>query len=319
MLFINITMNENIYALFDDVFLSDFSIDDEGVKKTLDLGQYGKLETYSLFPGIVIAYIDIDLDNYDNMFVEGKLPSRLLEINHCFNGRYAYTVGDDRIIYFGKGDLCISVHEMTKTLSDFPLGFYNGIEIFIDIDIANEYIKDYIDFDLIEFYEELENSQGYVLVRSNKQIDHVIGELYGVDERIRLSYYKLKCLELLLFFSITKFVHDDGISLSKKQVEIVENVKKDLISDLETRLTIDELADKYGISKTTLKNCFKEVYGKPIYKWRKEYKLDYACKLIEEGQYAISEISKMVGYSSHSKFSQAFKEYVGVSPSDYEK
>ena len=77
------------------------------------------------------------------------------------------------------------------------------------------------------------------------------------------------------------------------------------------------MASKYGVSKTSLKNCFKEVYGKPIFKWRKEYKLDYACRLIEEGNHSISEISKMVGYASPSKFAQAFKEYVGSTPSEF--
>lgn len=117
------------------------------------------------------------------MLIEETSPFRLLEINHCSNGRYAYTVKDDKIVYFGKGDLCISVYDLTKTLSGFPLGYYKGLEILIDIDVANEYIKGYIpDFDLIEFYEKLESSQGYVFVRSNEQIGHVIGELYSVDE-----------------------------------------------------------------------------------------------------------------------------------------
>lgn len=313
-------MNENLYGLFENVFVADYSLIGDDDKKIIDLGKYGKLETYSLFPGIVIAFIDINMEHYDDIYIEEKLPSRLLEINHCLSGRYSYSVDDDKIIYFGKGDLCISVYELTKTLSDFPLGFYKGLEIFIDVDVANDYIKNYIpDFDLIDFYEGLEKSKGYVLIRSNDKIDHVIGELYNVENRIRLPYYKLKCIELLLFFSITNFTAQDNISLSKKQVMIVENVKNDLMINLGSKITIDELSDKYGISKTTLKNCFKEVYGKPIYKWRKEYRLDYACKLIDEGSNSISEVSKMVGYSSPSKFTQAFKDYVGCTPSDYRK
>ncbi len=317
-----IIMNEKLYDLFDVVLKSDFSMKQHDNKTIIELGEsseYGKMETYSLFPGIVLAYMNMDIENMEEVFVEEKIDSRLLEINHCSRGRYAYTVGDDKIIYFGRGDLCISIYDLTKTLSEFPLGYYEGLEIFIDIDVANEHIKNYIDFDLIEFYETLEKNKGFVLVRSNERIEHVIGELYSVDERIRESYCKLKCLELLLFFSITNFSRDESISLSKKQVEMIENVKKDLIRDLDNRITIDQLADKYGVSKTTLKNCFKEVYGKPIFKWRKEYKLDCACRLIEEDEHSISEISKMVGYSSPSKFSQAFKEYVGCSPSEYKK
>ena len=316
-------MNENLYGLFDRDLLSEFSIIDEGSKKIIEIGkdaEYGKMETYSLFDGSIIAFMDINIDNIENVFFEDKLPSRLLQINHCVNGRYSYAVGDDKIVYFGKGDLCVSIYDLTKTFSDFPLGYYNGLEIFIDIDVANEHIMESIpDFDLIKLYESLEKSNGYRLFRANEKINHVIGELYCVDDRIKDSYFKLKCLELLLFVSIARESKIESISLSKKQVNMVEDVRNDLISDLESKITIDELADKYGVSKTTLKNCFKEVYGKPIFKWRKEYKLDYACRLIDEEQLNISQISKMVGYASPSKFSQAFKDYVGCTPSEYKK
>lgn len=316
-------MNEKIYKLFDQVFQTEFNIITDGSKSTIILGEneeYGKMETYSLFPGIIIGYIDMHIENMEEAIIEEKLDSRILEINHCSDGRYAYAVGDDKIVYFGKGDLCVSIYDLTKTISEFPLGYYKGFEIFIDIDVANEYIKDYIpDFDLIDLYENLEKSNGYVLVRANKKIDHVIGELYSVDERIKEPYFKLKCLELLLFFSIADIEKSEIIPLSKSQTEIVEKVKNDLISDLESNITIDQLAQKYDISKTALKNCFKEVYGKPIFKWRKEYKLNYARKLIEDDDLTISEISKKVGYSSPSKFTQAFKDYLGCTPSEYRK
>ncbi len=316
-------MNENLYGMFDKVLQSEYSIIEEGSKKTIELGKsakYGTMETYSLFDGVIIAFMDINIGNNDNIFFEDKLSSRLLQINHCVKGRYSYALGDDRIVYFGKGDLCVSIYDLTKTISDFPLGYYEGLEIFIDIDVANKHVKSLIpDFDLIELYESLERSKGYRLLRANEKIDHVIGEIYCIDDRIKEPYFKLKCLELLLFVSIAREAKTESLSLSKKQVDLIESVKNDLTNDLESKITIDELADKYGISKTTLKNLFKEVYGKPIYKWRKEYRLDYACRLIEDGHLNISEISKKVGYSSPSKFSQAFKEYVGCTPSEYRK
>jgi AraC-like DNA-binding protein len=316
-------MNENLYKMFNKVLQTEFAITDDGSKRTIELGkdgEYGKMETYSLFDGIIIAFMDISIDNIDSVFFEDKISSRLLQINHCAKGRYSYAIGDDKIVYFGKGDLCVSIYDLTKSISDFPLGYYKGLEIFIDVDVANEHVKRLIpEFDLIELYESLEKSKGYRLVRANEKIDHVIGELYCVDDRIKEPYFKLKCLELLLFFSIFNKPKTESLSLSKRQVDIIECVRRDLVDDLESRITIDELAAKYGLSKTTLKNCFKEVYGKPIFKWRKEYRLDYACRLIEEDNLTISEISKKVGYSSPSKFSQAFKEHAGCTPSEYRK
>ena len=314
-------MSENFYDLMSKTFKKEVDFTEKDGKILLDFGEGGKLEMHTVFPGIALAFIDIKLDKSSDLFIENAtINKRLLEINHCIDGRYAYQVKGDKLIYFGKGDLCISIYDLTKSISDFPAGFYRGLEFFIDVDVSNDYIKEFLpDFDLIDFYENLEKNNGYVLVRANEKIDHVIGELYGVDERIQESYFKLKTLELLLFFSITHFSETHHKSLSINQANIVENVYNDLTANLDKSITIDELADKYDISKTTLKNCFKEVYGKPIFKWRKEYKLDYACKLIKEDEYTISEISQMIGYSSPSKFTQAFKEYVGMTPSEYRK
>ena len=214
-------MNENLYGMIDKVLQSEYSIITDGSKKTIELGKdakYGKMETYSLFDGIIIAFMNININNIDNVFFEDKLSSRLLQINHCAKGRYSYAVGDDKIVYFGKGDLCVSIYDLTKTISDFPLGYYEGLEIFIDVDAANKHIKGLVhDFDLIELYESLEKSKGYMLLRANEKIDHVIGELYSVDDRIKEPYFKLKCLELLLFVSIASESKTESLPLSKKQ------------------------------------------------------------------------------------------------------
>lgn len=61
-------MNENLFELFGDVFVTDFSITGDDHKKIIDLGEYGQFETYSLFPGIVLAFIDINLQNHENVY-----------------------------------------------------------------------------------------------------------------------------------------------------------------------------------------------------------------------------------------------------------
>lgn len=70
-------MNENLFELFGDVFVTDFSITGDDHKKIIDLGEYGQFETYSLFPGIVLAFIDINLQNHENVYVEEKISSRI--------------------------------------------------------------------------------------------------------------------------------------------------------------------------------------------------------------------------------------------------
>ena len=277
-------MDDKLYSILSKVCSTEIDVQTDGDKRIISLGrdsEHGFFETYSVFPGVILAFIDIKMDDISDVFAEENIDLRLLEINHCSGGRYAYAVGDDELVYFGKGDLCVSLYNLTKSVSDMPLGYYSGLELFVDVDVANDYVKQYMsDFDLIEFYEDLERNNGYVLVKSNEAIEHVIGELYGVDKRIQKTYYQLKTIELLLFFSIAEFKQYNYNSLSFSQAKIVEYVHNDLMNNLDSQVTLDELAEKYSISKTSLKNSFKEVYGKPIMKWRKEYKLDYSCELI---------------------------------------
>ena len=79
------------------------------------------------------------------------------------------------------------------------------------------------------------------------------------------------------------------------------------------------IADRYGMSLTALKDCFKAVYGKPIHAFQREYKMQTATKLLVTTKLSIAEIAGMVGYENPNKFSAAFKEIIGQSPSEYRK
>ncbi|WP_299522704.1 response regulator transcription factor [uncultured Methanobrevibacter sp.] len=304
---------------------NNVSIIHENNKSIIKFGngdEYGIIESYKIFPGVFLYFNDMHFFECFEFFSSDKINRRFIEINHCFSGKYECKVGKDKLAYFSKGDLDINKLGLDKIVSRFPLGYYKGLGLLIDVDVANESLNKFIspNLDLNVLYDKLlEKNNGYLLLKSNNEIDHVIGEIYNVDERIKEPYFKLKIVELLLFFSISDFDKDEKMTFSLEQVNTIKNIKKELVNNLDVNITLDDLVNKYGISKTSLKNCFKEVYGKPIFTWRKEYKLDYACKLIDEGKYNISQIASMVGYKSPSKFTKAFKEYIGCTPSEYRK
>lgn len=277
------------------------------------------INSYFIFKGILLAFIDIDKFESDDEYVQKFSDKRILEINHCSKGRYLYET-NGKITYFRKGDLCINIFNLEKSKSEFPSGHYKGLEILIDIDLANEQISKYIpNFSLIDLYDRLLKEDGYLMIKSNEQIDHIISEIYNVNDNIKETYFKLKILELLLFFSVTDFPKIRNPEISVNHAKIIEEVKNDLTKDLSRHITIEQLAEKYSISPTALKDSFKKVYGKPIFQWQKEYKLDYACRLLNEGDYSINEISGMIGYKSSSNFTKSFKKYMGCSPSEYRK
>lgn len=308
-------MNSNIFDIFEKYQINNTKFN----QKIINI-KYDDFDAYSIFKGILLMYINIkDITPKTELF-NNNSSKEILEINHCHDGTYAYQTENDNMVYFGKGDLCISLSNLEKTASDFPLGYYKGLEILIDVDLANDFISQYIpNFSLKEFYKKLSDKQGYILIRRNKQVDHIISEIYEVPEEIKETYFKLKIIELLLFFSVSELTPVKPTKISIKNVRIIKQIKNEITSDLSKNITIKELSEKYSISPTTLKKSFKEVYGKPLIKWRTEFKLDYAGTLLYEEKYSISEISKMIGYKNTSNFTKAFKKHTGYSPSEYKK
>lgn len=88
---------------------------------------------------------------------------------------------------------------------------------------------------------------------------------------------------------------------------------------LDTKETLKSMAIRYGMSLTALKDCFKAVYGKPIHAFQREYKMQAATRLLVTTEMSVAEISGRLGYENPNKFSTAFKEVLGLSPSEYRK
>ena len=88
---------------------------------------------------------------------------------------------------------------------------------------------------------------------------------------------------------------------------------------LDTKETLKSMAIRYGMSLTALKDCFKAVYGKPIHAFQREYKMQAATRLLVTTEMSVAEISGRLGYENPNKFSTAFKEILGQSPSEYRK
>lgn len=316
---------DTVDLLVKTFFKDNFEISYDDDSRTLinvDNGEIsGQMDCYHVFPGIDLLYVKFNsfktLDSISNEYY----AEDIIEINHCRKGRFEFKLSEDKFDYLGEGDLSISLAYLDKIISSFPLGYYEGLEILIDKSIAGGYLKEFVvdEVNLDYLYDKIVENDSYLVFRSTLEIDHVISELYNVDDRIKNTYFKLKIIELLLFFMINDFEEDNKSSFSANNVKIIKNIQKELINDLTSEITLDELSSKYGLSKTTIKNCFKGVYGKPLFSWYKEYKLNHAANLLKNTNLSISEIALMIGYTNSSKFAAAFKQYCGVTPSQYRK
>lgn len=106
---------------------------------------------------------------------------------------------------------------------------------------------------------------------------------------------------------------------NQHQVECVKQAAALLTQELTVRRTIEQLAQEVGLSPTALKSCFKGIYGSSVYAYQKEYRLQLAQKLLLETDCTVAEIAHRVGYENPNKFSSAFREAAGMTPTEYRK
>ena len=81
--------------------------------------------------------------------------------------------------------------------------------------------------------------------------------------------------------------------------------------------TLQDLADEVGVNIKKLKLGFKQVYGDTVYGFLFDYKMEYARKLLDQGNYNVTEVGLKIGYSSASHFIAAFKKKYGTTPKKY--
>lgn len=137
---------------------------------------------------------------------------------------------------------------------------------------------------------------------------------------LQKPYMKLKVQELLLFlYTVDAAKEKQRERYTSPHVEIVKEIHKKLVSDLQKRPTIEELSKGFLINTTTLKNTFKGIYGQPIGTYMKEYRMKRAAILLRQTQATIAEISNQVGYENQSKFATAFRDVMKITPAEYRK
>ncbi|MBU3184539.1 helix-turn-helix transcriptional regulator [Clostridium estertheticum] len=277
------------------------------------------MTSYTVFPGIELIYNDVHMQICQ---VDADPPKNILEINHCREGRIECEFDNGEYLYLSKGDLSIQLKDGSCHNSYFPLSHYHGISVAIDLDEAPKCLScilDDVSVDPIELSKKICRTDKYMVMRSKPCFEHIFSELYTIPGHIKRGYFKIKVLELLLFLS---GVNLDSERLAQKyfskyQVDRVKSIKKYLVENICQRITLDELSQKFDIPLTSMKICFKGVYGTTIYSFIRNYKMQSAAMLLKQSDKNIIEIAGMVGYDNGSKFAGAFKKVMNVTPKEY--
>ena len=97
----------------------------------------------------------------------------------------------------------------------------------------------------------------------------------------------------------------------------LSGVIDDIMEHPEEHYTLDLLAEKCMMSRTTFSERFHKAFGRPAMDFVREVRLRGAARMLKQSQEPIKTIARRVGYASRSNFSHAFTEFFGVAPAEY--
>ncbi len=87
----------------------------------------------------------------------------------------------------------------------------------------------------------------------------------------------------------------------------------------EPDITNDRLAALCGISTVYFRKSFERVYGKPPIRYLHEYRVQRAKDILSSDYDSVTQVAASVGYGSVYHFSKMFKQYTGMSPTEFAK
>ena len=273
---------------------------------------------YQVFSGIWLCFKDAHIQRFT---YPASYPSGLLEITHCQEGRFEYDAGE-YFFYLSGGDISVCKSREKGTVVYCPTRHYHGVSIIIDPASAPLCLSCFLEDVNVRpaaLLRKFCEGNQYFIMRSTARLEHVFSELYAVPQDMKKGYFKVKILELLMFLTSldVNLSQTEQRSCSRAQVELAKQVCQFINAHMDTRVTIEQLAALFFVSPAQLKKCFYSVYGESIYAYIRAYKMRSAAYCLKTTDQTISKIAGSFGYDNSSKFSKAFRDVMGVSPTEY--
>ena len=280
----------------------------------------GDMIIYKVFDGVFLIYNDFHMSSYTSIY---QAVDTMLVVDYCREGSLTRDLDNDMYYMKKPGNICIDSRIHHKGIFFFPTNHYHGITIGFANSLAENALTENaagIPIDLTDIRRKFCGEDGYFIIQKEETLERLFTDLYLFPDSVKIPYFRTKVLELLVCMSAieAKNITKGGSYFYKDKVEKTRAVQKLISENIDQDYTIKWLAERFDISQTALKDCFKSLYEKPIYTWLKEYRIEKAKEyLTEKEDMSILDIAIAVGYKSQSKFGAVFKKICGMTPNEY--
>jgi transcriptional regulator GlxA family with amidase domain len=110
-----------------------------------------------------------------------------------------------------------------------------------------------------------------------------------------------------IIFSGQKEHEDEAIRAAQEFIE----------KNADSRVTVDELATRFALSRRNFERRFKKATGNTVLEYIQRSKMEVVKKSLETSRLGVNEAMDKVGYSDPKAFRTIFKKVTGLSPTQY--
>lgn len=271
---------------------------------------------------ILLNNLNIDVP----LIIDIKHDSPFIKLHFELKGKSVYTPNN-------KNDISIKLKEGQYNFFYLPkvegtLTWDTGERKSIEIDCSKEFIKKLFRNDFLKvsgaFGMAIEKGNSFKMWNDGANIpDFLLDILHSIVEHsqkkeVDLLYLENQIIKMLLYlFAEINSKYEISPQLYLNQIEQQQIIKaeKILLKNIQTSITVEELALKIGINRHKLNRNFKQIYGEPVFQYLTRLRMEKAKTILSEKSMNISEVAYEVGYKNPQHFTVAFKKFFGYVPS----
>jgi AraC-like DNA-binding protein len=308
-----VSLDENVKLIAEDSRRTVYKVE--------DASGGGLMTCYQVFPGVILMYNDFHIEHCHSQV---RPRTGLFCVDHCREGRIEWELDNGSCIYREAGILQFDTRERHGRNFNCPLRHYHGLTINFFVDEAQESLSaalEGFDVDLRALREKLCPGGWPRAMAAGAVPGFHFESLYDMGDPVRVPLSRIRILDLLLCLDILPV--GDGIirrpCFHKTQVDTIKAIERFMTARPENRYTLEELSARFKISVSSMKRCFKGVYGSSIYAYMRAWRMNAAAVMLRQTSENVITIASGLGYDNASKFSSAFKDVIGKAPGEYRK
>ena len=144
----------------------------------------------------------------------------------------------------------------------------------------------------------------------NNEYPDTLQNIYVNAQTQMLLIYCMECLqdEKEINTITCRFLAND------EDRQKITKARQILIDQIGEPITVKELSKRVAINECYLKKGFKQLFGTTIFDFYQSQRMEHAKYLLYEKGMSVTDVSALLGYSSISHFSTAFKKHTGLKP-----